>query len=252
MKMRYLFWGWYAIGLVLMLAFYVPDFLHFSNGLFLIFFALYAIQLEVQNRDTFMQSNGILGNRPLSIVMRALVVGVVTYVLEGIGTQTGYPFGTYHYSHTLSLFGESVPIAIGFAWIGVMSSAILLSTATSRWVRALQAGLWALLFDLVLDPVAFSRGFWEWQGHGIYAGVPWQNFASWFVTAFLLSWLYPLRISYQKPLAEGVRLYQGMLLMFGILGIKEGLYTPFMISLVGSVIAEGVLRYDRSTQKQKL
>lgn len=250
MKLRYLFWGWYAIGLLLMLAFYVPDFLHFSNGLFLVFFALYALQLEVHERNKFKKSKGLFGNHILSVGIRALLVGVVTYVLEGIGTQTGYPFGTYHYSETLSLFGESVPLAIGFAWIGVMSSAILLSPATSKWIRAVQVGLWALLFDLVLDPVAFSRGFWVWQGDGIYAGVPWQNFASWFVTAFLLSWLYPLRISGMKFLMEGVRLYQGMLLMFGLVSVKEGLATPFFVSLIGSAVAEGVLRYDRSAKKQ--
>ena len=233
-----------------MLTYHVPDFLHFSNGLFLVFFALYTIKLENDDRHLTADLKGSHGNSRLSIGIRALLVGTVTYALEWIGTKTGFPFGTYYYSGTLSLFGEPVPLAIGFAWVGVMSSAILLSTAASTWARAFQVGLWALLFDLVLDPVAFAREFWLWEGQGVYAGVPWENFAAWFATAFLLSWLFPLRATGVKPSSGAVRLYQGMLMMFGLLGIKAGLVMPFMIALIGAAAAEGVLRYDRSAQKQ--
>lgn len=252
MILRYLFWGWYAVGLILMLSFQVPDFLHFSNGLFLVFFAIYALQLELVNQNQFQNKKGLRGSKTYAIAIRAVLIGLVTYLLEAVGTRTGYPFGSYYYSNTLSIFGERVPFAIGFAWVGVMSSAILLSTSTTNWIRALQVGFWALLLDLVLDPVAFARGFWMWEGKGIYAGVPWENFAAWFGTAYLLSFLYPLRKTGVKPKAESGRLYQGILLMFGILAVKEGLMIPFIISLIGVAVAEGVLWFDRGEQTQRI
>ncbi|NMO97054.1 carotenoid biosynthesis protein [Paenibacillus lemnae] len=244
--MEYLFWGWYGIGLSLMLLYEVPDFLHFSNGLFLVFFALYAMSLEKQelkNSRSYTRS---------TMWVRALIVAVSTYVLEWIGTETGYPFGTYVYTGTLSIFGEHVPVAIGFAWIGVMVMSVLMSTAGSKWLRAIQAGGWAMLFDLVLDPAAYAREFWIWSGGGFYSGIPTQNFVSWFAAAFVLSFLFPLYNQGKTVSKPVIRLYQGMLIMFGLLAAKEGLYIPLLIAIVGICIAEGVYRFAGSPQKQSI
>jgi len=37
--------------------------------------------------------------------------------IEIIGTKTGWPFGTYHYSSTLGLAVASVPLLVPFAWL---------------------------------------------------------------------------------------------------------------------------------------
>ncbi|MFI2855722.1 carotenoid biosynthesis protein [Paenibacillus sp. JSM ZJ436] len=248
MKMGYLFWGWYTIGLILMLTYDVPDLLHFSNGLFLVFFAMYALTLERQE----LRSKNLQRHASLSIWARAGIVAVSTYILEWFGTETGYPFGTYEYTDTLSIFGEAVPIAIGFAWIGVMVMSVLMSTGKTLLTRALQTGFWAMLLDLVLDPAAFANEFWLWSGTGFYAGIPLQNFISWFGAAFLLSFLFPLYHEGRdsRPSRSTVFLYQGMLAMFGLLSLKEGLVVPALISVLGIAAAEGVHRYASSPKKQ--
>lgn len=245
---RYVFWFWMAIGLLLMLFYKVPEPLGFSNGLFLVFFAIYAYSLEQQTNGGF----------SYSILLRAIFIGIFTLLLEWVGTETGWPFGHYAYSETLRFWNGGVPAAIGFAWIGVMSSAILLSTNKSYVARALQVGLYAVAFDLVLDPVAFAQEFWIWNDEGAfgaYYGVPLQNFVGWFITAALLSFLYPLK---EKSSAgkgffykEGVRLYQGMHAMFGLLACKSGLWGPFLMAVIVIIALEGGLHYyDRGRQKQ--
>lgn len=277
MKLSILFWGWYSVGLILMLFFRVPEPLRAANALFLMFFAAYALYLESgvfgqapghRDGESTGTDHSLLGGLPTRgrraavslstgdgtvhsrLALRAVLVGTVTYALEWVGIRTGFPFGGYRYSDTLRLFGEPVPLAIAFAWIGVMSTAVLLSGARSKWRRALQVGGWALLFDLVLDPAAYARGFWVWESEGFYAGVPWTNFAGWFATAFALSWLYPLRPEQEDPPLGAVRLYQGMLLMFGLLALQAGLMLPGLVAAAGLLLAEGGLRYDRSVQKR--
>lgn len=43
--MGWLFWIWYSIGAVLLSTVELPKVLDFSNGLFLVFYALYALYL---------------------------------------------------------------------------------------------------------------------------------------------------------------------------------------------------------------
>lgn len=246
---RYLFWCWLAIGLILMLFYRVPEPLGFSNGLFLVFFALYAYSLEQK----------ALGGFNRTMALRALFVGVFTFVLEWVGTETGWPFGHYEYSGTLRFWDGGVPVAIGFAWIGVMSSGVMLSSARTKLGRAAQVGAFALLFDLVLDPVAFAQQFWMWSKEGAlgtYYGVPLQNFIAWFLTAALLSYLYPLRHQHVRSAPsiyrEGTRLYQGMHLMFGLLAFKASLWGPLLTAIAAILWLEGGLRLDRSKQKQSI
>lgn len=252
----YLFWTWFSIGLVLLLIYRVPSFLQFSNALFLLFFAVYSLYLE-RGQASGLHGEGWLQSRlggfRFQDLLRALMVGVITYLIEWNGTITGWPFGSYVYTNTLRLWDGGIPIAIPWAWIGVMTTSVMLSTSSNRFIRGVQAGMYALVFDLVLDPVAYHLRFWEWSSEGAwgtYYGVPWQNFTSWFTIAFLLSFLYPVR-PMQTPVPKAsLRLYQGMLAMFGLLALKAGLWGPFAIALLTALVLEGGIRHDRSKQEQ--
>ncbi|GGG20749.1 carotenoid biosynthesis protein [Paenibacillus abyssi] len=249
---RVVFWSWLAIGLVLMLFYQVPEWLHFSNGLFLVFYAAYAASL-VWRMQWQSQASNTGRSSGLSIGFRLLLVGVITFVVEWIGTISGYPFGIYEYTDTLRFWQDGVPLAIGFAWIGVVGNAVLLSAARSRLGRALQVGALALAFDLILDPVAYAREFWIWNDPnvlGAYYGIPLQNFVSWFMLAALLSLLFPLRAPEEMLRLEAARLYQGMCLMFGLLAAKESLWGAFLIAITIGLLVEGRLRIDRGRQKQ--
>lgn len=238
--LRIVFLFWYVIGLLLMLTVGVPAPLAFSNGLFLVFFALYAIDIE-----------GRMGERAGSRWLRVAVVGLFTFGVEWLSVKTGWPFGSYNYSSILGIQLGGVPLTIACAWVGVLLSAIMLAQGQSRWIRALQAGIWTVAFDLVLDPVAFARGFWTWEGEGLYFGVPLTNFIAWFILSAGLSLMFPTRLVPHKVRKEAVRLSQLMLLMFGILGLKEGMFVPMIVAVVATAAAEGtVMRYDTSSQKQ--
>ncbi|ANE47252.1 hypothetical protein SY83_14345 [Paenibacillus swuensis] len=246
MTNRKLFWGWYAIGLGLMLFYHVPGPLQFANGLFLLFYAAYALWI---GKDYY-STHPFMGWRIVALI-------VLTYALEYCGTVTGFPFGPYEYTPLLGFAPVKVPIAISSAWVGVMASALALSRARSVAMRAVEVGVYAVLFDLVLDPVAAARGFWNWQTEGwswVYYGVPLQNFAGWFAAAALLSLLFPMKRRNDFTTSskrEALRLYQAMLLMFGLLAMKEGMLLPGALSVVFCLVAEGVQQYGYSSSKKQ-
>ncbi|GBF73966.1 hypothetical protein PA598K_02292 [Paenibacillus sp. 598K] len=238
---RIVFWCWMLIGLLFMLFYRVPDALAFSNGLFLVFFGLYALSLQLQSEQR--RQTPALGR----LVLLAAVVCVVTMFAEWLGTKTGFPFGNYYYTDILRLGPGEVPVPIGFAWIGVVGSALLVSRSTRRWVRALEVGGYALWFDLILDPVAYSREFWIWLDPGSWGSfyeIPLQNFVSWFALAALLSLLFPVHRANGRLYREACRLYGGMCLMFGLLGWKAGLWIPVALAVLAAAVMEWRARRD--------
>ncbi|MHA7962602.1 carotenoid biosynthesis protein [Paenibacillus sp. CAU 1782] len=227
-----LFVFWYVVGLLLMLTVGVPDWLAFSNGLFLVFFACCALDVE-----------RLLGEKVVIRWGRAFAAGLLTFSVEWLGVATGWPFGTYHYSSVLGFSLGGVPLTIAFAWAGVIVTAVLLSDSGSKWLRAFWVGLCTVIFDLVLDPVAYARSFWSWEGDGGYYGIPFSNFASWFLISFALSFLFPIRAVPVPVRRKAVTLSQMMLMMFGLLGIREEQYLPILIAVAASALLEGGLRY---------
>ncbi|MEI7024183.1 carotenoid biosynthesis protein [Paenibacillus sp. y28] len=216
----------------------VPEWLSFSNGLFLVFFVLYALSLQFNP-----------GEARWSTMLPILLVGVFTYGIEWIGVKYGWPFGSYVYTDVLGFAAGGVPFGIPCAWIGILITVVRMLSTTNRWLRALYTGGCTVVFDLVLDPVAFAREFWLWQEPGFFYGVPASNFISWFFIAALLSLLFPVEAVTRKTQLACVRLLQAMLLMFGLLAVKEGLVIPGLIALAGIAMAEGGLRFDRSGYK---
>jgi len=123
-----------------------------------------------------------------------LLFVLVSGLMETIGALTGVPFGSYTYTDQFGpmLFGV-LPAAIPLAWwvivwpIHCLVKSALAGTGVVLWIPVL-TGIGAVLADLIIEPAAtLVRGYWGWEGGGIYYGVPWTNFLAWFGTAFLLS-----------------------------------------------------------------
>ena len=142
----------------------------------------------------FMEMVKLRGIRQTSVAF--VWVACVSGIIEGVGAETGVPFGSYYYTEA---FGWRIlgilPISIPLAWWIVVMPLFLLAAC-----RLKQAGAAAWLFismsvassavwiDLLLEPVAWQiRGYWIWEEGGPYFGVPSQNFLGWFMTAFLIS-----------------------------------------------------------------
>jgi bisanhydrobacterioruberin hydratase len=121
------------------------------------------------------------------LVVWGLIVYIVTFSLEVIGVNTGYIFGSYYYGNVLGLQFFDVPLIIGFNWVVIILGAIGIASRIhkSAFQIALLTGTFAVLFDLMLEPVAINLGYWKWQ-QGF---IPLQNYYAWFAIAFFASLL---------------------------------------------------------------
>lgn len=132
----------------------------------------------------------------LRALLAALIVMVLSYLVETLGVNTSFPFGAYRYTDLLFPFlPGAVPLAVVFAWVLIVFGSYSL-VKRSRSARrgmgvgsALLGALLATLLDLVIEPVAAHVvQYWEWLAPGFanYYGVPLANFVAWFVVAFAL------------------------------------------------------------------
>lgn len=249
-----LFWSWYSVGAVLLIFFRVPDALKFSNGLFLVFYGLYALYLLSKGSADAELNRETAARKRVSLALAAAGIWLGGMAVEWLGVHTGWPFGIYEYTDLLGMPVFGVPVTMGFAWMAVVCSGALLGKydpgVQGRLRRALATGSWTVLLDLCLDPVAFERKFWFWQSSGGFYGVPVNNYFSWFVIGGLLSVLLPDLSFDRKAARQGTFLYQMILLLFGILALKAGLIGSFAAALLGIILAEGSLRYANRNQVQ--
>ncbi len=186
----------------------------------------------------------------LNFRLRGAAVGAVIFALgvglEYVGVNTGIPFGRYRYTGVLvpGLPG-GVPLAIGFAWLFIIVGGyftalwasdghknVLNRVPTYAGGAALAVGL-----DLLLEPVAYHvKGYWQWLGEaGGYYGVPWANFGAWFIAALVMGWLggaFLGRGQAVRWLWVPVTLYSMNIILFGIVNLAHGFWTPGVIGLV--------------------
>jgi bisanhydrobacterioruberin hydratase len=108
---------------------------------------------------------------------------VFTFILEVVGVKTGVIFGEYNYGPTLGVKLLAVPLIIGFNWVLVILGSISISRLITQnfFLSALITALIALIFDLILEPVAIRLNYWTWND-GI---IPIKNYVTWFLIALI-------------------------------------------------------------------
>lgn len=123
----------------------------------------------------------------------ALTVGVCGWVAEFIGSRTGFPFGSYHYTTRLRPQIGRVPIIIPLAWLMMLPTAWavaqLLVGDYGRLATAVVAAAAFTAWDLYLDPQMVRWDFWRWPNGGWYYGVPAVNYLGWFIWSLAISFL---------------------------------------------------------------
>ncbi len=121
----------------------------------------------------------------------AVLVAVLGWLLEFVGSHTGHPFGRYHYTKVLQPQIGEVPVLIPIAWIMMMPPAWAVATVLvpggNIFAFSLVAGAAFAAWDLFLDPQMVGWGFWEWEQDGWYFGIPFQNLFGWFLGASLIT-----------------------------------------------------------------
>ena len=118
------------------------------------------------------------GPRAWALFAAAFAFGVAVEVL---GERTGFPFGTYSYlAPGPAVFG--VPLLVPLGWFAFTLIALAVAPrGRARWIAPLALVAW----DLGLDPLMVREGFWAFE-QGSYFGVPWSNFAGWYLAGWLL------------------------------------------------------------------
>ena len=119
--------------------------------------------------------------RPLLYALPALM----GFLVEMLGTNTGFPFGEYSYSSILGPGLLGTPFLIGLLWWVLLRSFndVFSRISSNKTIISLATGLGMLLLDIFIEPVAIGLGFWEWQA----AEVPLENYMAWFVLSFVFT-----------------------------------------------------------------
>ncbi len=146
-----------------------------------------------------------------------LLCFTVGFTAEWIGVHTGYLFGDYAYGQVLGTKIDGIPLLIGVNWY-------LLSYVTSAFVRRFKWSVWpsaivgaALMtgIDYLIEPVAIREGFWHWNS----IGIPWTNYACWFLVSLPLQFAAFRWNRENNPMALWLLLSQ--IAFFGILGFVQ-------------------------------
>lgn len=115
------------------------------------------------------------------------------WLVEYIGSTTGFPFGAYHYTGRLQPQIGGVPTLIPLAWLMMLPPAWAVAYRVTRGgSRAALVVVVALAFtawDLFLDPQMVSWGLWTWEAPGEfhYFGIPWVNFLGWLLASGVIT-----------------------------------------------------------------
>lgn len=148
-----------------------------------------------------------------------LFIIISGFVIEVIGVNTGFPFGTYTYGEAFGPQLMGTPFMIGVNWfIMAYCGAMLFKNFSSfPLINALLAGTFITLIDLILEPVAISFNFWNWGG----AEVPIQNYITWGTCISIFSLLiYTLGLKYKNPMSNWVLGVQVLFFMGLLIGIN--------------------------------
>lgn len=124
------------------------------------------------------------------------LVAFMGWLIEAIGTATGYPFGVYDYTPLLQPQIAHVPLLIPLAWFMMLPVSWAIATSIQHLLgwssKASFIGLSAIAmtaWDLFLDPQMVHWGFWIW--HDVpainYFGIPWLNYFGWLLGSALMT-----------------------------------------------------------------
>ncbi|WP_186320648.1 carotenoid biosynthesis protein [Fictibacillus phosphorivorans] len=242
---------WYSVGLILLVFDILPPALEWANSVFL-------IACGVLGGFYFYRTYGNFG------AIFTLFVLFGSIVAESIGVKTGLIFGQYNYSDQLGLQWLGVPIAIGFAWVMIIAVSHAIAggivkpfkgqTAIKIPLYVVTGGLIAVVMDGIIDPVAYLvKGYWFWDGSGIYYGIPLQNFVGWFLLAsfFHITLVTGLNITKKTATTQHpywhsrtIAVFMMVTSMFVVLGLTSELYLASIGVTLASIILLSLYRIN--------
>jgi bisanhydrobacterioruberin hydratase len=138
----------------------------------------------------FLLTLATLFKRELKVkqLLTVLLILITTHLIEVLGVDKGYPFGSYSYTNSLGVKFLDVPVLVCAAWLTSICGALAWSLYfTNNSLKVgLSTAIFIILFDLSLEPAARKLNLWHFKDFS-YNLAPWQNYFSWGVIGFLLS-----------------------------------------------------------------
>lgn len=114
-----------------------------------------------------------------------VLLAVFGYSIESLWVLTCFPYGCFWYSEQLWFrIAGIVPLMLAFTrpplvlWVW----SFIKNIAWPSWKKRIRWGLWLVLVDLILDPIAVMMGLWSYPSWGFRFGVPLSNFAGWLLS----------------------------------------------------------------------
>ncbi len=116
-------------------------------------------------------------------LITTLLIFTGGWLIELIGTRTGFPFGHYQYSDLLFPLVAGVPLILGLNWLFLVYCSFIITSfiPAPKIISALVGALLMTGYDLLLEPFAVHTGMWIWEGDK----VPLSNYIAWFVLSFI-------------------------------------------------------------------
>jgi putative membrane protein len=154
----------------------------------------------------------------------------------------GIPFGGYDYTETLYPHVLGVPVVMAAAWV------VLFAYVRQMRTPPLLAAAWMTAIDLVIDPLAAGvLGYWKWHNAGLYYGIPWTNFAGWYLVSLVLFTL-ARRPAARNPGVKWMGL--SVVLFFTVIALGVGLASAGLIGLgLVGLHAAKMLRANRRSDQ---
>ena len=176
----------------------------------------------------------------------ALFLLAISYgwLIEWIGKTTGLPFGVYDYANK-GPHVAGVPLFVPLGWWAF--TMIAMTIAPAKYLTLITP-LILVIWDLSLDPLMVTQGFWAFTPAGNYYGVPISNFIGWYVAGFILVALIQRISPTLKP--HLMRAPQPMYLIFMIQAFLMStglLYYRMPIAAIITFISMSIIMYLRLT-----
>jgi putative membrane protein len=112
------------------------------------------------------------------------------FLIELIGENTGWPFGTYSYDASLGPQFLGIPIVVPFAWAMMAHPLLIVSRRMSKTWTFLYGGFALMAWDLFLDPQMVGAGRWKWEVNSSHVpfqpNIPLSNMFGWLLAGIAL------------------------------------------------------------------
>ncbi len=195
----------------------------FSIGLVWLFHLSAIIGITIGYTDWFITKTslnlllafGLLAwNYPLNSPKKGLLTAlffVAGMLVEWIGVQYGFLFGTYHYGQNLGPKLDGVPWLIGINW----AMLVLITGAISNYLfrhifwKAVCGSALMVFLDFFMEFSAPVFDFWVWEADA----APFRNYVAWFFIAAVLHTIYQL-FKVKGDMRFSAHLYMAQLVFF--------------------------------------